>query len=146
MADGSVGSRIDLILFRIASGMQVFDERTGRNPCNERSRSVIERDCFWLGSMQRERVTPFRYGNHYNTEKTTGLDRFRIGVDDGHSRHRLKEVRRFVMQSRKCFVGVLLLVKAAFAQIPEAELRSMITDLHFAPLAEQARIQGDVRS
>jgi hypothetical protein len=37
-----------------------------------------------------------------------------------------------------------LLVAAAFAQTAEEGLRSRITTVRYAPLAEQARIQGDV--
>jgi hypothetical protein len=48
------------------------------------------------------------------------------------------------MQLRSAFVIILLLVQAAFAQTPEAELKSKIAHVRYAPLAEQAWIQGDV--
>ena len=38
-----------------------------------------------------------------------------------------------------------LLVGTVFAQTTEGVLRSRLTSVHYAPLAEQARIQGDVR-
>jgi hypothetical protein len=42
-------------------------------------------------------------------------------------------------------VAASLLAAAAFAQTTEDVLRSKLTSVHYAPLAEQARIQGDVR-
>lgn len=48
------------------------------------------------------------------------------------------------MQFRRPFVIALILVGAASAQTPEDGLRSKIKSVHYAPLAEQARIQGDV--
>ena len=48
------------------------------------------------------------------------------------------------MQFRRPFVIALILVGAASAQTPEDALRSKIKSVHYAPLAEQARIQGDV--
>ena len=49
------------------------------------------------------------------------------------------------MQLRRISIVVYLLVEAAFAQPTEAELKSKLTSVHYAPLAEMARIQGDVR-
>ncbi len=48
------------------------------------------------------------------------------------------------MRFRRLFVVVFVLVGAASAQTPEDELRSEIKAVRYAPLAEQARIQGDV--
>jgi hypothetical protein len=42
-------------------------------------------------------------------------------------------------------VAASLLAAAAFAQTTEDVLRSKLTSVHYARLAEQARIQGDVR-
>jgi len=50
---------------------------------------------------------------------------------------------RVVIQSRTVFVAFLL-VGAVFAQTSENELRSKISTVRYAPLAEQARIHGDV--
>src|SRR5437879_1062439 len=49
------------------------------------------------------------------------------------------------MRFRTLFVVALVLAGAASAQTPEDGLRSEIKAVHYAPLAEQARIQGDVR-
>lgn len=49
-----------------------------------------------------------------------------------------------MMRSRRSLVVVLVLVGAASAQTLEDELRPEIKAVHYAPLAEQARIQGDV--
>lgn len=48
---------------------------------------------------------------------------------------------------RLCGTCILawLLVGAAFAQTREEALKSKLTSVHYAPLAELARIQGDVR-
>jgi hypothetical protein len=48
------------------------------------------------------------------------------------------------MRFRRHFVVALVLVGAASAQTPEDGLRSKIKAVRYAPLAEQARIQGDV--
>jgi hypothetical protein len=48
------------------------------------------------------------------------------------------------MQFRRPFVIALILVGVASAQTPEDGLRSKIKSVHYGPLAEQARIQGDV--
>ena len=48
------------------------------------------------------------------------------------------------MRFRRLFVVALVLVWAASAQTPEDGLRSKIEAVHYARLAEQARIQGDV--
>ena len=44
----------------------------------------------------------------------------------------------------RTFVVVFVLVEAVSAQTLEDELRSKIRAIHYAPLAEAARIQGDV--
>jgi len=54
-------------------------------------------------------------------------------------------VRTFVIRFRRPSTVALLLVGSAFAQTPEDGLRSRLATVHYAPLAEQARIQGDVR-
>src|SRR6478672_6130398 len=46
--------------------------------------------------------------------------------------------------SGSCVLG-LLLVGAAAAQTADDDLKSKLTSVHYAPLAEQARIQGDAR-
>ena len=48
------------------------------------------------------------------------------------------------MRFRRPFVVALVLVGAASAQTTEGGLRSKIKAVRYAPLAEQARIQGDV--
>ena len=48
------------------------------------------------------------------------------------------------MRFRRLFVVALVLVGTASAQAPEDGLRSEIKAVHYAPLAELARIQGDV--
>jgi len=48
------------------------------------------------------------------------------------------------MQFRGAFAIECLIVSAALAQAPEDGLRSQIATVHYAPLAEQARVQGDV--
>lgn len=48
------------------------------------------------------------------------------------------------MRFRRPFVVTLLLVGAASGQTPEDGFRSTIQAVHYAPLAEHARIQGDV--
>ena len=48
------------------------------------------------------------------------------------------------MQFRRPFVIALILVRAASAQTSEDGFRSKIKSVHYTPLAEQARIQGDV--
>ena len=48
------------------------------------------------------------------------------------------------MRFRRPFAVAFVLVGAASAQTPEDGLRSKITAVRYAPLAEQARIQGDV--
>jgi hypothetical protein len=48
------------------------------------------------------------------------------------------------MRFRKTFTVECLLVGAVFAQTTEDELRSKITTVRYAPLGEQARVQGDV--
>jgi len=48
------------------------------------------------------------------------------------------------MKAQMALIVALLLVQAAFAQTSEADLRARIIDLHYPPLAEQARISGDV--
>ncbi|HET9320628.1 MAG TPA: hypothetical protein VFO27_12665 [Bryobacteraceae bacterium] len=48
------------------------------------------------------------------------------------------------MRFRRPFVVALVLAGAASAQTPEDGLRSKIKAVRYAPLAEQARIQGDV--
>jgi hypothetical protein len=48
------------------------------------------------------------------------------------------------MQFRTALVIALLSVCAAYAQIPNEELRSKITGVPYSRLAEAARIQGDV--
>ena len=48
------------------------------------------------------------------------------------------------MRFRRLSVAALVLVGAPAAQITEDRLRSEIKAVHYAPLAEQARIQGDV--
>ena len=48
------------------------------------------------------------------------------------------------MRFRRLFLVALVLVGAASAQTPEDGLRSTINAVHYARLAEQARIQGDV--
>jgi len=49
------------------------------------------------------------------------------------------------MQLRGISIVACLLVGAAFGQTAEDVLRSKLTSVHYAPLAEHARIQGDVR-
>jgi hypothetical protein len=49
------------------------------------------------------------------------------------------------MQLRRTSIVVCTLVGAAFAQTTEAVLKSKLTSVHYARLAEMARIQGDVR-
>jgi hypothetical protein len=58
--------------------------------------------------------------------------------------NRLKNGEVGIMRFRRFFVVVLVLVGAASAQTLEDGLRSEIKAVHYAPLAEQARIQGDV--
>jgi hypothetical protein len=53
----------------------------GDNRSSEKD-AVLEKTLFRLGSMQGDCVTPFRYPNCFNTEKTTGPDRLCMGVDD----------------------------------------------------------------
>lgn len=48
------------------------------------------------------------------------------------------------MQLPRTFIVVLVLVGAVSAQTPEDGLRSKIRAIHYAPLAEAARVQGDV--
>jgi len=48
------------------------------------------------------------------------------------------------MRFRRLSVAALVLVGAASAQTTEDRLRSEIKAVHYAPLAAQARIQGDV--
>ena len=48
------------------------------------------------------------------------------------------------MRFRRLFVAALVLVGAASAQTTEDRLRSEIKAVRYVPLAEQARIQGDV--
>lgn len=48
------------------------------------------------------------------------------------------------MQLPRTFIVVLVLVGAVSGQTPEDGLRSKIRAIHYAPLAEAARIQGDV--
>jgi hypothetical protein len=48
------------------------------------------------------------------------------------------------MQSRKASTVALLLVGSAYAQTTEYGLRSKIAGVRYAPLAEAARVQGDV--
>ncbi len=48
------------------------------------------------------------------------------------------------MQFRKLFVIALILVAAASAQTREDYLRSKIKPVHYPPISEQARIQGNV--
>jgi hypothetical protein len=53
-------------------------------------------------------------------------------------------MNRGAMQLRNAFIIVLVLAGAVSAQTAEDGLRSKIEPIHYAPLAEQARIQGDV--
>jgi hypothetical protein len=48
------------------------------------------------------------------------------------------------MQFRRASTVALLAVGAAYAQTPEDRLRSRIAEVHYTPLAEAARVQGDV--
>jgi hypothetical protein len=59
--------------------------------------------------------------------------------------NRLKVVGVRMMQRSRTFIGVYLLVGSVFAQTAEDAFRSKLTSVHYAPLAQQARIQGDVR-
>jgi len=49
------------------------------------------------------------------------------------------------MQLRGISMVACLIVGAAFGQTLQDALRLKLTSVHYAPLAEQARIQGDVR-
>jgi hypothetical protein len=49
------------------------------------------------------------------------------------------------MQLSGISIVACLLVEAPFAQTAEDALKSKLTSVHYAPLAEQARIQGDVQ-
>jgi hypothetical protein len=48
------------------------------------------------------------------------------------------------VQFKRTFALALLFAGAAFAQTPADELRSRIGGVHYPPLAEAARVQGDV--
>ena len=50
-----------------------------------------------------------------------------------------------MLQPGRTFTVACLLAGAACAQTTEGVLRSKLTSVHYSPLAEQARIQGDVR-
>jgi hypothetical protein len=52
--------------------------------------------------------------------------------------------RGFVMQSSRTFLIALILVRVAFGQASEAELKSKVAEVLYPQLAKQARIQGDV--
>jgi hypothetical protein len=54
-------------------------------------------------------------------------------------------MRTVILHFRWASTVAWLLVGSAFAQTPEDGLRSRIATVHYALLAEQARIQGDVR-
>ena len=48
------------------------------------------------------------------------------------------------MELSRTSIIVCLLIGTAFGQTAEDVLKSKLTSVHYAPLAEQARIQGDV--
>jgi hypothetical protein len=59
--------------------------------------------------------------------------------------NRLNGANVFYMQLSGASIVACLFVGTALAQSAEDMLRSRLTSVHYAPLAEQARIQGDVR-
>jgi hypothetical protein len=59
--------------------------------------------------------------------------------------NRLKGAEVLDMQLTGASIVACLLIGTTFAQSAEDMLKSKLTSVHYPPLAEQARIQGDVR-